>query len=128
MVSMLKPRPHLSNVTPAQLLEACTAPVGLAIHHVDVQLARVQPSITPHSATCRELRQFQLIDMSAECTMPGAVCSVGLGKLLLVTVMADISGTHAGNCLVQMQEIVNMPLMYISCRQTRERCTAGADR
>lgn len=37
---------------------------------------------------------------------------VGLGKLLvLVTAEADNCSRHAGNCLVQMQGIVHMPLM-----------------
>jgi hypothetical protein len=46
------PYDHLSYVTPAQLLEACAAPVWLAVDHVDIQLAGVQAVVTPHSTTC----------------------------------------------------------------------------
>lgn len=45
---------HLPQVAPAQLLKASTAPVGAPVGHVDIQLARVAPTITPHTPTCRQ--------------------------------------------------------------------------
>lgn len=43
---------YLAQITPPDFFKACTAPVGLSIDHVDIQLPRVAPTITPHLSPC----------------------------------------------------------------------------